>query len=61
MSGVMFLVPLSLVMGLIALAAFFWALRSGQYHDMDGDGARVLLTMPEDGDAGARREGGNGS
>jgi cbb3-type cytochrome oxidase maturation protein len=34
--------PISLALGLIGLAAFFWALRSGQYGDSAGDAQRIL-------------------
>lgn len=37
------LVPCSLLLGLGALAAFVWTIRSRQYEDMEGDAARVLL------------------
>ena len=37
------LVPCSLLLGLGALAAFVWPIKSRQYDDMDGDAARVLL------------------
>lgn len=37
------LVPCSLLLGLGALAAFIWTLRSEQYDDMEGDAARILL------------------
>ena len=37
------LVPCSLVLGLGALVAFIWTIRSHQYEDMEGDAARVLL------------------
>ena len=37
------LVPCSLVLGLGALVAFIWTIRSKQYEDMEGDAARVLL------------------
>ncbi len=43
MSGLTFLIPIALVMGLIGLAAFFWAMRSGQYEDMDGAANRILI------------------
>ena len=36
------LVPLSLLLGLIGLVAFFWALRNGQFDDPDGDAWRVI-------------------
>lgn len=43
MNVLVFLVPLALLMGGIGLAAFFWALRSGQYDDLDGAAGRILL------------------
>lgn len=36
------LIPLSIGLGLIGLAAFFWALRNGQFEDPEGDAWRVL-------------------
>jgi cbb3-type cytochrome oxidase maturation protein len=42
MSGLAFLIPIAIVMGLGALVAFLWALRSGQYEDMDGASQRIL-------------------
>lgn len=41
--SLVYLVPLALVLGGAALAAFFWSLRSGQYDDLDGAAARILL------------------
>lgn len=43
MSDYLFLVPLSLVLGLIGLAAFLWTLRHEQYDDLDGAAERVLF------------------
>ena len=37
-----FLIPVSILIGLIALAAFFWNLRHGQYDDLAGSAARIL-------------------
>jgi cbb3-type cytochrome oxidase maturation protein len=48
MTLVMFLAPFSLGLGLLALAAFVWSLRSGQYNDPSGDAARILVNDPED-------------
>ena len=48
MSGLTFLIPIALAMGLIGLAAFFWAMRSGQYEDMDGAANRILIEDEED-------------
>lgn len=45
--NIFFLIPLSIGLGLIGLASFIWALRSGQYDDPDGDAWRVLPTPPE--------------
>jgi cbb3-type cytochrome oxidase maturation protein len=42
MTVLLFLVPLALLLGLLGLAAFLWALRSGQYDDLDGAALRVL-------------------
>lgn len=43
MSGLALLIPLALFLGLCGLAAFFWAMRSGQFEDMDGAGMRILI------------------
>jgi cbb3-type cytochrome oxidase maturation protein len=43
MSGLVLLIPIALFLGLSGLAAFFWAIRSGQFEDMDGAGARILI------------------
>lgn len=37
------LIPVTLVMGAIGLAVFFWTLRSGQYDDLAGDAERILF------------------
>jgi cbb3-type cytochrome oxidase maturation protein len=42
MSGLVFLIPIAILLGLFALAAFLWALRSGQYEDLDGASQRIL-------------------
>ena len=42
MTGLLFLVPIAVAMGLLALAAFLWTLRSGQYDDLDGASQRAL-------------------
>ena len=43
MTGYLYLVPIAVVIGLAALGAFIWALRSGQYDDLDGAAERVLF------------------
>jgi cbb3-type cytochrome oxidase maturation protein len=42
MSGLAITIPIAVLMGLGALAVFLWALRSGQYEDMDGASQRIL-------------------
>ncbi len=39
-----YLIPISLVLGGIGLAAFFWALKTRQFEDPDGDAQRILRT-----------------
>ena len=43
MDSLLILVPAALVLGLLALAAFLWALRNGQYDDPDGAAGRILF------------------
>jgi len=43
MTGLLFLIPVALGLGLFGLAAFIWALRSGQFEDPDGAAARILV------------------
>ena len=38
-----FLVPISLGLGILGLRAFFWALGSGQYEDLEGAATRILI------------------
>ena len=47
MNSLIFLVPLALLLGGSALAAFLWSLRSGQYDDLDGAAERILLDDDE--------------
>jgi len=51
MTGLAFLIPIALLMGAAGLAAFLWAMRSGQFDDMDGAAHRVLIDDEEDEDA----------
>lgn len=43
MSSLVYLVPLALILGGVALWAFLWSLASGQYEDLDGAAERILL------------------
>ena len=46
MTALLYLIPAALVLGALGLGAFAWALRSGQYDDLDGAAARVLFDAP---------------
>lgn len=43
MSGLAFLIPVALGLGLSGLVAFLWSLNNGQYEDMDGAAMRILI------------------
>ena len=43
MNGLLFLIPVALFLGLLGLVAFIWALRSGQFEDLDGAAHRILI------------------
>jgi len=42
MEMLIYLIPVSLILGGIGLAAFLWALRARQFDDPEGDGQRIL-------------------
>ncbi|AHC99776.1 cbb3-type cytochrome oxidase assembly protein CcoS [Leisingera methylohalidivorans] len=42
MSVLAYLIPISLILGSVGLAAFFYTLRSSQYDDPEGDSRRIL-------------------
>jgi len=46
-NGLIFLIPVALGLGLLGLAAFFWALRHGQFDDPDGAASRILIDEDE--------------
>jgi len=43
MTMLAFLIPAALFLGGLGLAGFLWALRSGQYEDLDGSAQRILI------------------
>ncbi|TYR34043.1 cbb3-type cytochrome oxidase assembly protein CcoS [Mesorhizobium microcysteis] len=51
MSMLLYLVPVALFLGGAALLAFLWALRAGQYDDLDGAAERILLDEEKRGDS----------
>ena len=55
MSVLIYLIPAALLLGAVGLAAFLWSLKSGQFDDMDGAAARILLDDEPANDNGSRR------
>ncbi|MCE6950537.1 cbb3-type cytochrome oxidase assembly protein CcoS [Cereibacter sphaeroides] len=43
-----YLIPVSLFLGGLGLAAFFWSLKARQYDDPEGDANRILKTDYDD-------------
>ncbi|MDP3080704.1 MAG: cbb3-type cytochrome oxidase assembly protein CcoS [Brevundimonas sp.] len=59
MNVILLLAPFSVALGLLAVGAFFWTLRAGQYEDIKGAAERILiddedLDGPGDGDGPGR-------
>ena len=48
MSGLVYLIPAALFLGLLGLGAFLWALRSGQFDDLEGAAERILFDDEDD-------------
>lgn len=55
MDMLVYLIPVALFLGLAGLVAFLWALRSGQFDDLDGAAYRILFD--EEGTAAKSRSG----
>ena len=60
MSALVYLIPVALFLGLLGLAAFLWAMRSGQYDDLDGAAERILFE-DEEGPGEPPRDSGPGT
>lgn len=48
MEMLVYLIPVSLFLGGLGLAAFWWALRKGQFDDPEGDSHRILSDEYDD-------------
>jgi cbb3-type cytochrome oxidase maturation protein len=48
MTILLVLAPFSLAIAALALLAFVWTVRSGQYEDPQGDATRILLPDADD-------------
>ncbi|MEQ8556956.1 MAG: cbb3-type cytochrome oxidase assembly protein CcoS [Henriciella sp.] len=43
MTGLIYLIPVALLLGLLGLGAFIWATKSGQFDDPEGARYRILI------------------
>ena len=50
MSGLAFLIPIALGLGMLGLTAFFWAMKRGQFEDLDGAANRILIDEEDEQD-----------
>lgn len=48
MTALAWLIPAALFLGLLGLGAFIWALRSGQFEDLEGAAYRALEDDEDD-------------
>jgi len=48
MDVLVWLIPVSLLLGGVGLAAFIWSVRSNQYDDPEGDSRRILSEQWDD-------------
>ena len=48
MDVIFYLIPAMLFLGLVGLGALFWAIKSGQYDDLDGAAHRILFDDYDD-------------
>ena len=47
MNVLLLLIPVALLLGGAGLGAFLWALKSGQFEDLDGAAHRILIDDEE--------------
>ncbi len=47
MEVIYFLIPLAIILLLLIVAAFFWAVKNGQFDDLEGPAYRILLDDDE--------------
>lgn len=56
MNALLYLIPIALFLGLVGLLGFLWALRSGQFEDLDGAAQRILFDEEEERKTGEERQ-----
>ncbi|CAK0776402.1 hypothetical protein CCP2SC5_720012 [Azospirillaceae bacterium] len=59
MTEMIYLIAVALLLGLVGLIAFMWALRNGQFNDLDGAACRILYDEEETGQIESHNSGSN--
>jgi cbb3-type cytochrome oxidase maturation protein len=49
MDVIYWLIPVVILLGIVMLGVLLWAIKSGQYEDMDGEASRILMDDDEPG------------
>lgn len=57
MSSLFLLIPIAVVLVALAIRLLFWAVRSGQYDDLDTEGRRILFDDDDRPRTGTRHPG----
>jgi len=60
MSVIYIVLPIALLLAVLGLTAFIWAVRKGQFDDLDSPSIRMLFD-DEEGVEGSNHEGTNGT
>lgn len=50
MTTLAYLIPVALFLGALGLGGFLWALKSGQYEDLDGAAERIFIDREDKSD-----------
>ena len=61
MDILLYLIPIAMLLGGVALVAFLWSLKSGQFEDMEGAANRILFDdedIPKHSDKKSHKESG---
>lgn len=56
MNVLVFLIPVALGLGGAGLALFFWAMRDGQFEDLEGAANRILIDEDDERSGGIERK-----
>lgn len=57
MLSLLFLIPVALLLAIVAMGFFLWAVKDGQYDDLDRDGSELLFDDEKNGLSKGEDEG----